>query len=87
MRHVTIYTKDNCNQCTKAKMTLTNKGINYNELKLNQDFTREALLEMYPNVKTFPVIVIDGFNIGGYTELQSMLNEETQDNKKFLTEG
>jgi glutaredoxin 3 len=68
-------------------MLLANRGMGYTELKLNEDFTRENLLEMYPSARSFPVIVVDGFNIGGYTELNKMLNEETQNTKKLLNEG
>lgn len=87
MNHVTIYTKENCSYCTKAKMLLTSKNVRYNELKLNEDFSRENLLELFPSVKTFPVIVIDGFNIGGYNELEKIvLKEEVSDTRKFLSE-
>jgi glutaredoxin 3 len=85
---VTIYTKNDCIYCTKAKMLLTNKNISYNEMKLNEDFSRENLLELFPSAKTFPVIVIDGFNIGGYTELErKLLSEETNNTAKLLNEG
>jgi glutaredoxin len=84
---VTIYTKDSCPYCTKAKMLLTNKNISYNEMKLNEDFTRETLLEIFPQAKTFPIIVVDGFNIGGYEQLNQKLMEETNSNQKFLIEG
>lgn len=88
MNRVTIYTKENCIFCTKAKMILASKNISYNELKLNEDFTRENLLELYPSAKTFPVVVVDGFNIGGCAELEMTLNEQNETrSKKFLTEG
>jgi hypothetical protein len=68
-------------------MLLSTKGINYSEMKLNEDFTRESITEMFPSSKTFPIIVVDGFNIGGFNELRKMLTEEVQDNRKFLSEG
>ena len=85
--NIILYTKENCAFCTKAKMLLSSKGINYTELKLNEDFSRENLLELYPSAKTFPVIVVDGFNIGGFTNLQVMINNQPQDSRKFLAEG
>jgi len=85
--NVTIYSRENCVYCTKAKMLLTNRGISYKELKLHEDFTREQLLEIFPAVQTFPVIVVDGFNIGGFTELNKMLTEQTVSTQKFLSEG
>jgi glutaredoxin 3 len=84
---VTIYSKDSCVHCNNAKMLLASRNIPYQELKLNEDFTRENLLELFPNSRSFPIIVVDGFNIGGYTELSKMILEETSDNRKLLTEG
>jgi glutaredoxin len=85
--NVTIYTKPNCKFCINSKMLLSSKGINYTELKLDEDFSRESLLEIFPNAKSFPVVVIDGFNIGGFENLKKYLTEETQDNRKLLNEG
>jgi len=84
---VTVYSKDQCIHCNNAKMLLASRNISYNELKLNEDFTRESLMELFPQARSFPIIVVDGFNIGGYTELQKLILEETQENRKFLTEG
>ena len=84
--NVTIYSKDNCSYCTSAKMLLSSKGIQYNEFKLNEDFTKESLQQLFPSATTFPVIVVDGFNIGGFTQLQKMINEQTTTTGKFLTE-
>lgn len=84
--NVTIYTKENCSFCTNAKMLLASRGINYKEMKLNEDFTKEFLLELYPSATTFPVVVVDGFNIGGFSQLQKMINEQTSQTVKFLAE-
>jgi glutaredoxin len=67
-------------------MLLTNRNIHYTELKLNEDFTRETLNDLYPSATSFPVIVVDGFNIGGYNELNNMLTEEIQKSQKLLME-
>lgn len=83
MSHVTIYTKSNCKYCNNSKLLLSSKNIQYTELKLGEDYTREQLLEMFPSSKTFPVIVIDGFNIGGYNQLKEMVESNTS-TAKFL---
>jgi len=85
--NVVIYTKENCNYCTSAKTFLKSKGISYQERALGLDFTRETLLEMFPSATTFPVVVVDGFNIGGFQELTKMINEQTQNTGRYLTEG
>lgn len=84
--NVLIYTKPDCPYCTSAKTLLSTKGIGYTEMKLNEDFTREFLLENYPTAKTFPVIVLDGFYIGGYEQLKTKLNESLNNTQKLLNE-
>lgn len=84
---VIVYTRENCEFCNSTKVLLKNKKISFKELTLNVDFTRETLLETFPSARSFPVVVIDGFNIGGYTELVSVLREQSTANTgKFLTE-
>jgi glutaredoxin len=85
--NVILYSKDNCSYCTNAKLLLTSKGISFTEMKLGEDFTRETLLDMFPEAKTFPVVVVDGFNIGGYVQLKEKLDNELKENRKFLAEG
>lgn len=84
--HITIYTKSNCNYCTRAKSFLNMKHMAYEELVLDQDFTRENLLDTFPNVTSFPVIVVDGMNIGGFDQLKLMLEEQQSDPRKLLNE-
>jgi glutaredoxin len=84
---VTVYTKDTyCSFCEKAKSLLTMKNIPFTELKLNEDFTRDTLVEAFPSAKTFPIIVVDGFNIGGYDQLVEHISKNA-DSRKFLSEG
>jgi len=39
------------------------------------DYTREQLLETFPLAKTVPQIVVNGFKVGGYTELAKYIEE------------
>jgi glutaredoxin len=82
---IEIYSKENCSYCTNAMKYLNDARIPFFEYKLNEDFTKESLLTRYPNATTFPVIVVDGFYIGGFTELKEQV--ALKDSKKFLTEG
>ena len=56
--HVEIYSKDNCPYCNRAKQLLNTMNIPFNEQKLDRDFTREILLERFPNAKTYPVVAV-----------------------------
>ncbi|WP_407305396.1 glutaredoxin domain-containing protein [Acinetobacter sp.] len=69
----TLYTKENCPNCDKAKQLLAAKGLPFQALQLGKDYSREDLVAMIPSARTVPQILKDGQVIGGYTELKQML--------------
>lgn len=73
---IEIYGKDNCPYCDKAKALCERKGLDYQYKLLSFDFTREEMFTMFPNARTFPQIKVDGNAIGGYTELEELVNLE-----------
>ena len=64
-----MYSTEWCGYCVRAKALLDGKGLEYEELLLEEgpDF-RERLFDL-TGAWTVPQIVIDGKPIGGYTEL------------------
>ena len=67
---ITIYSKNNCVYCTKAKHLVKNLGLEYEEKKLEEFDSPQAMLEdIGKNVRTMPQIKIDGELIGGYNQL------------------
>lgn len=84
---IEIYSKNNCTFCEQAKQILRMHGKDYIEYKLDEDYTREILLSKFPEAKTYPVIVVDGFHIGGFDQLKKQLTEETSDHRKILLEN
>jgi glutaredoxin 3 len=88
MRLVDIYTRTHCNYCVMAKRLLDETGYAYTEHKLDVDFTREQLLESFPHAKSYPIIVVDGYNIGGFAELAKYVEAQSFiDSKQVLNEG
>jgi len=89
MTQIEIYTKPDCIFCSKLKTFLHDKRMHFIENKLNEDFTREILKEKFPNAVSYPVVVVDGFMIGGYTEFTNMvaLNEQATSSRKLLNEA
>ena len=85
--HVEIYTRPGCGFCDKAKDLMNNKGIAYQEYKLDVDFTRAILSEKYSTAKTYPVMVVDGFYIGGFNEFKTIVEQSLRDTKRYLREG
>jgi glutaredoxin 3 len=69
----TLYTKDNCPNCDKAKTLLMQNGIGFRTLKLGEDFSREELLAKIPTARMMPQIMKDDQVIGSLTELKQLL--------------
>jgi len=72
--NVIMYSKDDCAFCDKAKNLLKMKAIEFIEYKLGKDFDRDTLLDQFPEARTFPVITLNKEYIGGFNELEKLLN-------------
>ena len=73
---VSIYTKDNCIWCDRAKILLDSKKISFNEIDLSDDSERLKFYEKIgDNVKTVPQVFIDDNRIGGFQDLRVFLDE------------
>jgi len=83
---VEIYTKLNCSYCALAKQILNQNNIAFTESVLEKDFTRETLKEKFPTATSYPVIVLDGYFIGGYNQLKTIIEEKNSNTQKLLTE-
>lgn len=70
-----IWSKYHCPYCDQAKALLTQKGIQFEEKKIGDGYTKEELLEAIPNARTVPQIFLDGELIGGFNELKTKLTE------------
>ena len=68
---VEIWGKPNCPYCERAKQMCKKFDLNYIYHQLDEDFTREELLERFPDAKTFPQIIVDGEYVGGYTDFKA----------------
>ena len=73
---VVVWSKYHCPYCDQAKALLTQKGIQFEERKIGDGFTKEELLEHIPSARTVPQIVINGDVIGGFTDLKKWLEQE-----------
>jgi glutaredoxin len=71
--NVLIWSKYDCSQCEQAKNLLKSKGINFEERKLGDGWTKEDLLESVPTARSVPQIFIDENYVGGFTDLKKYL--------------
>jgi len=79
-KNIEIYTLDYCPYCQKAKFFLKELNQEFKEIPCddNEDEMRVKLAKEYnlPSLATFPQIVIDGINIGGYSDLVEKYNSK-----------
>lgn len=68
-----IWSKYYCPYCDQAKKLLEMKGIEIEERKLGDGYTKEDLLESVPDARTLPQIFLDEKYVGGFTELKKYL--------------
>lgn len=72
---VLVWSKYHCPYCDKAKALLTMKGIEFEERKIGDGWTREDLLESVPDARTVPQIFINNKLVGGYDNLVAYIEE------------
>ena len=70
-----IWSKYHCPYCDQAKALLKQKGIEVEERKIGDGYTKEELLEAIPTARTVPQIFLEDQYIGGFTELKKHLEE------------
>lgn len=68
-----IWSKYHCSFCDQAKQLLKMKGIEFEERKIGDGWTKEELLEAVPTARTVPQIFLDEEYVGGFTELKERL--------------
>jgi len=67
---IKIYSKNNCVFCNKAKHLVKSLGLTYEEKKMEEFDSPQAMLEdIGKQVRTMPQIKIDDKLVGGYNQL------------------
>ena len=57
---VEVYTRKSCQYCSTFKSTLDKFKISYKEHVIDEDITKERVVEMFPWCVTLPVVVVNG---------------------------
>lgn len=73
-----VWSKYHCPYCDQAKRLLEQKGIQFEERKIGDGYSKEDLLEAVPGARTVPQIFINDELIGGFTELVKFFEQESQ---------
>jgi glutaredoxin-like protein len=72
---VTVFSRDGCPHCARAKTALRQAGIEFEALELNTDYT-DRTLRAVSGARTVPQIFVNGQLIGGADDLEKWLGGE-----------
>lgn len=73
MPPITIYTKDFCPYCVRAKALLTKKGVTFTEIEAaSRPEKRREMQERSGGRNTFPQIFIGTTHVGGCDDLHAL---------------
>ena len=72
----TLYSKEGCSYCEKAKRLLELAKVEYRVYKLDIDFTREQFIAEFGRSSSFPRILVDDKLIGGCLDTFKYLEEK-----------
>jgi glutaredoxin-like protein len=71
---VTVFTREGCPFCVRAKGMLRDAGIDFDELVLNRDYS-EVTLRAVAGASMVPQVFVNGHHVGGSDDLEAYLNE------------
>ena len=89
---IEIYSKAQCPYCDRAKALLTNKGVSYEEIRIDLFPERkEEMIQRANGGRTVPQIFIDGQHMGGCDDIhaldaQGKLDPYLKQEKKAMSE-
>ena len=72
MAKVVIYSKTRCPYCVAAKNLLTQKGVTFEEIMMDDRPEEYAKLKERTGMMTVPQIFINDQLVGGYSELSAL---------------
>ncbi len=72
MPRVTIYSREDCPVCSKARTMLSKWNIDFEDRPLDNETAQRDFDKITNGAATVPQIIIDGQLIGGFSELTEL---------------
>ena len=76
MKKIIIYTTETCPYCVRAKTLLQEKGLAYEEIRVDLDERKREKMVAQTGRRTVPQIFIDEKHIGGYDDLYQYFKKD-----------
>lgn len=87
MANVTIYTSMMCGYCTRARMLLDRKGVDYIEIQVDRDAEQRAIMRERSGRSSVPQIFIGDRHIGGFDDMSELDMDGELDELLGLTDA
>lgn len=72
MATVRVYSTAYCPYCVMAKRLLDNKGVAYEEIRVDQDLARRDEMMQQSGRRTVPQIFVGSTHVGGFDDLSAL---------------
>ena len=72
MKHIEVYSGNNCPWCVRAKTLLESKGLDYEEINISTHSERAEEMVQRSGRHSIPQIFIDREHVGGFDELSQL---------------
>ena len=84
---IEVYATPFCPYCMRARDLLDRKGVQYTEIRVDQDADKRREMESRSQRRTVPQIFIDGRHVGGFDDLHALERSGGLDPLLFPPEG
>ncbi len=72
MPNVTVYTKQSCPFCVRAKRLLDKKGVPYREVDVEDDDALRTWLVETTGQRTVPQVFVGERSLGGFSDIDAL---------------
>ncbi len=72
MKPVRMYTTRICPFCTMARRLLQQKGVTYEEVRVDEDYSRRDEMMRISGRRTVPQIFVGETHVGGFDDLSAL---------------
>ena len=75
LMNFTVYSREGCPYCTKIQQVLQLAELRHVIYKLDRDIDRPSFYSQFGKGSTFPLVVLNGDNLGGCSDTVKYLKE------------
>ena len=73
MKHAIVFSQPRCPGCVTAKTTLAIAGYTVEERELGNGWTKSQLLEIFPDARSVPQVIINNVPVGSLANVLNYL--------------